>query len=150
MKRFITFALLIAIALTGAGCNHVEEEDMKNVENAENVSEIAFREIDLSEHRWDGETWKEMGGDARGDVDLSQFAGQAIESREMAERIANVILTQQRRNGFFDGFVLWSLRHDPVQNIWIFLYEHESPDPGMLFYAAVDGNTSELLRMWVY
>ncbi|MCL2827297.1 MAG: hypothetical protein FWD99_00980 [Oscillospiraceae bacterium] len=112
--------------------------------------EIAFREIDLSEHSWDGESWENAGANARGDVDLSQFSGQKIESREMAENIAITILEQQQTQGFLDDFVLLSIEHDPIQNIWIFAYGEHPPIPGMPFYAAVDGYTSQLLRMWVY
>ena len=113
------------------------------------MREVVFREIDLSEQYGDGESWEDTGVDARGDVDLSQFADQAIESREMAESIANEILAQRQAEGFSMDFVLASVSHDPIQNIWIFGYGMYPPIPGDGFAAAIDGTTGELLRMWV-
>jgi len=92
----------------------------------------------------------DYGVDARGEVDLSQFAGQVIDSIELAEMIANEILIQEQASGFFRDFILVSIRHDPVQNIWIFTYVKYPLELGSPFYVAVDGHTSELLRMWVY
>ena len=134
---------------------HVEEPIIASTggdhsDEVEHVKEIAFREIDLSVPFGDGEFWEDMGVDARGDVDLSQFVGQAIESIEMATSIANVILEQQQESGFLAGFVLVSIGHDLAQNIWIFSYGEYPSIPGMPFYAAVDGHTSQLLRTWVY
>lgn len=110
---------------------------------------VTFREIDLSEPFWAGYSWYEYSVDARGDIDLSQFAGQSIESREMAKNIANEILAQHQAQGFSRNFVLVNIAHDPTQNIWIFGYSIYPLVPGDGLAAAVDGNTGELLRLWV-
>jgi len=156
MKRVVIFALLITIALIGTGCDKLDEvADVENEINntgeddMESMREVAFREVDLS-IPWGNELWMDHGVDARGEVDLSQFAGQVIDSIELAETIANEILEQRQADGFSRDFILVSIRHDPVQNIWIFTYEQYPLEPGMPFYVAVDGYTSELLRMWVY
>jgi hypothetical protein len=115
----------------------------------EHVQEVAFREVDLSKPYWGGSMWEEIGAKARGEIDLSQFAGQAIDSREQAEYIANFILEQQQAVGFLRDFMLMTIEHDPIQNIWIFTYFIWPIIPSMSFHAAVDGYTSELLRIWV-
>ena len=107
--------------------------------------EVEFTEIDLSKQSF----WYNRGEDIRTDVDLSQFAGQIIETVEMAERIGNEILAQEQAQGFLRDRVLWSIHHDPYRNIWIFTYGEYPPIPGETFFASVDGNTSELRRMWV-
>jgi len=136
--------ILLIVTVFFSGCN--SQEEIPDVQ----ILAVEFREIDLSEPFWADEYWEESGGEARGTVDLSQFADQAIESKEMAESIANVILAQRQVDGFLDDFVLRSIRYDPVQNIWVFAYGQFPPIPSFSFYAAVDGNTSELLRMWIY
>jgi len=167
MTKVVILALLVALALIAVGCENLgEDEGLIEVENIENeigdngteeehVREVEFSEVDLSEPYWAGEMWIDMGADIDLTVDdtfdLSQFADQPIESREQAKIIAYEILEQHQRNGFLKKYLLWSIDHDPAQNIWIFLYLR---DPvvaaGMPFYAAVDGYTSELLRMWVW
>jgi hypothetical protein len=161
MRKIVILTLLVAIALIGTGCENLREyEGFAEVENIENeiedngmdeehVREVRFREVDLSKPYWAGEMWMDMGVGVRGEVDLSQFAGQAIESREQAEIIAYEILEQQQADGFFRDFILGSILHDPLQNIWIFSYGQYPPIPGSNFLAAVDGDASELLRMWV-
>jgi len=161
MIRVLIFALLMALALIAVSCENLgEDEGLLEVENIENeigdngteeehVREVRFREVDLSKPYWAGEMWMDMGVGVRGEVDLSQFAGQAIESREQAEIIANEILEQRQADGFSRDFILGSILHDPLQNIWIFSYGQYPPIPGSNFLAAVDGDASELLRMWV-
>jgi len=164
MTRIVILALLVTLALIGTGCENTrEDEGFAEVENIEkeiedngmdekHVREVEFSEVDLSKPYWAGEMWMDMGVGARGEVDLSQFAGQTIDTREQAEIIAYEILKQQQADGFFRDFVLTNIDFDPVQNIWIFMYGYGRYPPvaGMPFYAAVDGYTSELLRMWVW
>ena len=114
-----------------------------------NMPSVEFREIDLSEPYWSGRFWDDVGVDIEKTVDLSQFANQTIESKEMAESIANVILEQEQDKGFLENFVLRRIEHDPIKNIWIFRYDIQPSVPGMSYFAAVDGDTSQLLRMWV-
>jgi len=165
MKRLLILLLLITLALIAVGCENLGEyegfADVENIENEienngmeeEHVREVEFREVDLSKPYWAGEMWMDMGAEIDLTVDdtsdLSQFASQAIESREQSEYIANYILEQQQASGYLRDFVLRSIEHDPAQNIWIFRYAPYPPVPGMSFYAAVDGDASELLRMWV-
>ena len=154
MKKTLIFVMLMLIALTGVGCTHFDEAESnmgsEMEDNMENMREIEFREIDLSEPYWAGESWDEVGAETRGDIDLSRFGDQEVTSREMAEKIANSILAQQQAEGLFSDFVLANIEYDPVENIWIFTYFPEPLEPGMTFHAAVDGDTGQLLRTWVY
>ena len=135
MKRIVFGVLFIVVVLISTGCSN----------RGGNNVEVTFTEIDLSEQRG----WYNRGEDARGDVDLSRFEGQAIESRRMAERIGNEILAQHQAQGLSRERVLVNIAHDPIQNIWIFGYGSHPPIPGDGLAAAVDGNTSALLRIWV-
>lgn len=114
------------------------------------MNAVEFREMDLSEPYWFGEMWHDVGMDTEIDVDLSQFAGQVIDSRRMARNIANEILAQWQNRGRLEGFVLQGIDHDPFQNIWIFSYWDRDPFVmGFSFHVAVDGNTSEVIRVWI-
>ena len=114
------------------------------------VREVVFQNVDLNEMYWGGESWETFGTDVHGEVDLSPFIGQEINNREYAEVIANVILTQQQMHEVGDYFILTSISHDSVQNIWLFGYDRNLLEPilGSSLFATVDGNTGEFLRTW--
>jgi len=104
-----------------------------------------------------GTLWHERGGTVEPRVDLTQILGQPITTRDEAIDIANKILEAKSNpemeigQELIDGLTLelMSVEHDPAQNIWIFGYGDSGPDPGSSFHVALDGNTGELLRMWV-
>jgi len=115
---------------------------------------IQYREVDLSEPDFPGGAWYESGSETTLlQSDLAQVLGRPITTRDEAADIANKILeteSEQRGVDIEDiWFELMQIEHDPDQNIWIFGYWENGPDPGSSFHVAIDGVTGELLRMWV-
>ena len=110
-----------------------------------------FREADLSQPRWDGRYWDERGGTVEPRSDLTQILRQSITTREEAAHIAKKILASEGadRIGGIE-LELMLVEHDPAKNIWIFGYWQNNINVlGSTFHVAVNGETGELIRMWV-
>ena len=144
-KIFVTLSstLLLGLIFFLASCNNQEEgSDMG----------INIAEIDLSERGGNIDYWYERGGEIFPNNDLSQVLGQPITTDDEAIEVATEILRLEISEISFDGMSLelTSIVHDPNQNIWIFGYGVSNPDIlANVFRTAIDGNTGELLRMWI-
>ena len=122
----------------------------------EGVRVIEYREVDLSKSsRWDGLFWYEVGFEVEPTHSTAQILVQDIESRYDAVRSSDAIFESERGNVPISedlNFGLMLIKHDPGQNIWIYIYwdvDFLINGPGSSFYIAVDGDTSEVIRMWV-
>ena len=123
-----------------------------------NAHEVAFQEADLSQPGRSGHFWYELGGTGEPRSDLSEILGQPFSSKEEAVELANRILISESRSEREKGqgiigdlrLQLFSVTHDPAQNIWLFTYIDMNPELlSASFRVALDGNSGELLRMWV-
>jgi len=127
----------------------VEEGDRPVMKDSHTVG-IRYREVDLSKPNWQGKTWDERGFAFESNSDLTQILGQEIATRDEAAYVANKILESEQDAGMFPAYELMQVEHDPDKNIWIFIYwENKVGLLGSCFHVAVDGETGELLRMWV-
>jgi len=117
-----------------------------------------FREVDLSEADWYGEYWYEIGIERSPRSDLDLILGKPINTRDEAVSVANEILISESSSetkigeGIISGITLelMSVSHDSTQNLWLFGFGVN--DLNMIassFHVAIDGNTGELLRMWI-
>jgi len=104
-------------------------------------------------------SWDRQGGEIHPKSDSSKIRGNSIATRDEAVVVANRIFVSElaERKVFFDMTIemmgLREVRHDSKENIWIFGYGYAlSGDfvllaPWLMF--AIDGETSELIRMWI-
>ena len=182
MKRYVLVFAVVALALLLAACQTgppAVQAESRTTETTQPITQspsgiawveqgerifinendlrwtgIEFREVDLSEPWWAGETWDISGFTAEPRSDLSQILGRRIQNRDEAAHIAIQIIEseQQDRNIFGSDmpFELSRVSHDPQKNIWIFNYQINPLVPGSDFMVAVDGASGELLRIWVY
>ena len=109
---------------------------------------IKFRTVDLSEPYWRGEFWYELGFEIEPQSDLTEILGQPIATRDDAAYIAIKILENEQAEGFFRDDELMQVEHDSNKNIWIFQYSINFV-PSSSLSVVIDGDTGELLRMWV-
>jgi len=111
---------------------------------------VWYWEVDLSEPvSWSRKAWDEVGFDVEPRSDLTQILGQRITTRDEAAYIAYRILANEgNRTGGLES-VLVLVKHDPDKNIWILVYGDISRVPGSSFSVAVDGESGELIRMWI-
>ncbi|MCL2354675.1 MAG: hypothetical protein FWC68_02105 [Oscillospiraceae bacterium] len=140
--KIIIVVILVLIILASFWLFVLQEEEY--------MPEIEFEEINSSELDFLGQTWEERGG---ADWEQERFPeiliGQ-MQNREDGENVGNSILRNLQSNGYFPEFELMIVRHDVQINLWIFVYFE--PDPftrGFSFQVAVDGNTGQILRMWL-
>ena len=132
MKKIFLFVVII---LLFAGCS--------NNGRGPDLNEIRFEEVNLSDM-----DWEQVPHPAEPHGDWSPVVGQPFSTQEEAGRIANAILEIEQEHGFFPDFVLFLVRHDFQENIWIFIYG-ETTDPGADFCIAIHGDTGEVIQAWV-
>ena len=112
-----------------------------------------YREVDLSEPvGWSKKAWDEVGIAIEPRSDLTQILGQSISTKDDAAYIANKVLASEQEMGCIIGGLVLELtliKYDPGKNIWIFVYGDISRVPGSNFCVAVNGESGELIRMWV-
>ena len=113
---------------------------------------IYFEKVDLSQPAWNGQAWDERGYTFEPRSNLAPILGRSISSRDEAAHVANEILASEQKNGAVFGgekLELMIVRHDSDKNIWIFVYFINNLNDGSCFLVAVDGESGELLRMWI-
>jgi len=148
--------------MNGLSCNNdptgivwIEEGERLAIKGSRWIG-IRYREVDLvafyEKLSWDGRSWDERGHAIEPRSDLTQILGQIISTRDEAAYIANEIIASEGSNNIIGGLELelMNVTHDPDRNIWIFGYGVN--DINLLsssFHVAVDGESGELIRMWV-
>ena len=155
MKRIlilVTLTVLVAVLVVAAIIffnrkNIWIEEGKRGIYIGTYQIGVRYSEIDLSKPAWDGRSWDEQGFACEPRSDLTQILGEVINTRDEAAHIAKKIRPRILASSSYE---LLSVRHDPNMNIWIFGYaENNIKLRGSTFSVAVDGNSGELIRMWV-
>jgi len=143
MKK-ILLCIISLIVLVGCS-NNGEEENMQGLPERE----IIFEEMDLTAPDVRGQTWQNSGIWELEPDDFPEISRAEILTREEAQNIGNIILNSVRMNTNPE-FVLIEVIHDPQTNFWKFMYFFPEPEmTGGAFHVVIDGNTGEILRMWM-
>jgi hypothetical protein len=109
---------------------------------------IVYHEQDLTQPHFGGRRWSEIGLTIEPHSELSAFL-RPIATRDEAAYIGERIL---ETTGQLIGGLTLELRQvtwDAQQNIWMFGYSVNPIIRSNGMGAAIDGNTGEILRMWI-
>jgi hypothetical protein len=98
--------------------------------------------------------WNEQGIEVELQGDLIQISQQEILTRDDVANLANEILVLKQNEGEFSNLLLSRVNFVPEENLWIVNTsyppdEHGDPMVGSAVHFAINGETGELIRMWV-
>jgi len=174
MKKLLPLVLILAFTLTTfVGCNGQSQSNGRiwrhpDREGNFNLNEpgIMFRLLVLSMQPWrevyrmneDGEIelyedflWHEVGETRQPSPAVAALFGQPIASQDEAADLGEAILAQEQAEGNFLTVELAMVTLDLLEDIWVLSFREPGVPgwEGVVFDIALQGQTGELLRMWV-
>jgi len=119
-----------------------------------------FNETEISNERW-----SEVERIHTSNSDFSFLVGRKVNTREDAIKVANTIIETEKnddslmehrgnfdlyRRDFFYRFELMLVEHDKYAEVWIFsFWVNDMRVHSDSFRVAFDGNTGEIIKMWI-
>ncbi|MCL2531404.1 MAG: hypothetical protein FWE40_04535 [Oscillospiraceae bacterium] len=174
MKKLLPLLLILAfLPAMFVGCTGASNERIWRHPDREgnfNLNEpgIVYRMMTLSMEPWrsvfrineDGEIelydelmWYEVGETRQPSATVAALFGQPIPEgdRDAAADLAEAILAQEQAEGNFLNVELSMITVDPIEDLWVLSFRQPGVPgwEGVIFDIAVQGETGDLVRMWV-
>ena len=145
MKIMIIVILILTVL---SGCSRTQSDEEAYSVNGEIAfipgSNVAFSEFDSSIERMivRGIEWSKE--------ELIKENQGMISSKEEAKEVGLKLAELIKEYSITPKIALRWIEHNPNDNIWIFTYGDPTPDLlGAAIQVAVDGDSGEIMRMWI-
>ena len=167
MKKLLPFLLILTLTLSLFACGQSTGRIWRhpNPDGSFNLNQpgVLYRMLLLDLQPWrsvyrmdeDGNIelyaelmWDEVGETRQPSPAVAALFGQPIEDRDDAADLAEKILAQEQAEGNFATARLAIVTVDPISDMWVLSFRN-TRDESVVLDIAVQGETGELVRMWV-